>query len=69
MIYLTAVAMVNALGSSLNEIADNLQAGRSGLVRDDEWLLNHKTTYIGKVTNSLHPIASEFLIYNNRNNQ
>ncbi len=69
MIYLTAVAMVNALGSSLNEIADNLQAGRSGLVRDDEWLLNHKTTYIGKVTQSLPTIAREFLIYNTRNNQ
>lgn len=69
MIYLTAVAMVNALGSSLNEIADNLQAGRSGLVRDDEWLLNHKTTYIGKVTHSLPTIAREFLIYNTRNNQ
>lgn len=69
MIYLSAVAMVNALGSSLDDIARNLSIGRSGLIANDNWLLHNKNTYVGAVYTDLPVIPDTLPIHDTRNNR
>lgn len=69
MIYFSAVAMINALGSSLDEISHNLQNSRSGLTISNDWLLHQKPTWIGQVKIPLPDIPPELAKHNTRNNQ
>lgn len=70
MISLTAVGMVNAMGNTLDEIADNLVAGLSpGMVPDkDNWLQSGEC-WIGRVTGDLPALAEHFPQHNSRNNR
>lgn len=69
MIYVASVAMINALGSTLDEISANLASNRSGLQPDHRWLLHDKTTWTGAVSTPLPTIPAHLKKHQSRNNQ
>ena len=68
-IYFSAVAMVNALGDNLKDIAKNLTTGITGLSPDRGGLINGKMTWLGRVRSELPPIPISLAKHNSRNNQ
>ena len=70
MIYISAFGMVNALGSSLAQIATQLQQGVApGMQPRDGWLQAGKRCWLGEVTGELPPIPPALAAHNTRNNQ
>ncbi|PKH23694.1 beta-ketoacyl-[acyl-carrier-protein] synthase II [Enterobacterales bacterium CwR94] len=70
MIYISAVGMVNALGSHLDDIADNLrQQHAPGMRLREGWLQASQPIMLGGVDSELPPIPAAFAAHNTRNNQ
>ncbi len=69
MVYIAAVAMINALGNSLDEIATNLVIGKTGLTPNNSWLLHGKQTYVGNVKREPPNIPEVYKEHNTRNNR
>ncbi|QMV52743.1 beta-ketoacyl-[acyl-carrier-protein] synthase family protein [Ewingella americana] len=70
MIYFSAVGMVNALGNTLPEIADNLAHGRAlGMLPDSQQLTSKRQIWLGQVTAVLPPVPDEWVAHRSRNNQ
>ncbi|MGQ8772853.1 beta-ketoacyl-[acyl-carrier-protein] synthase family protein [Serratia sp. NA_112.1] len=70
MIYFSAVGMVNALGSSLSQIAENLALGVSpGMQQQTQWLLDGEPSWFGNVQGELPVIPELLKRHNSRNNR
>ncbi|MGL5334599.1 MAG: beta-ketoacyl-[acyl-carrier-protein] synthase family protein [Enterovibrio sp.] len=70
MIYISAIGMINALGSDLEEIAANLIHGVSpGMRPRAGWLIDCPDTVLGGVDSELPPIPDKLSAYRSRNNQ
>ncbi|ATF95466.1 beta-ketoacyl-[acyl-carrier-protein] synthase family protein [Cedecea neteri] len=69
MIYIAAAGMVNALGSTLDEIADNLSTGVAPGMRPREGWLQGEVAVLGGVEGKLPFIPDEFVNHRSRNNQ
>lgn len=70
MIFVTGVGMVNAMGNTLDEIADSLAAGRSpGMVPDTDGWLQQGDCWVGRVTGELPPMPDTLPQHNSRNNR
>ncbi|WP_369789878.1 beta-ketoacyl-[acyl-carrier-protein] synthase family protein [Rouxiella sp. WC2420] len=70
MIYFSAVGMVNALGSQLDEIAANLVARQSpGMQQQDQWLTSKKNIWLGLVSGALPEVPQALACHRSRNNQ
>ncbi|MCR5537526.1 MAG: beta-ketoacyl-[acyl-carrier-protein] synthase family protein [Succinivibrio sp.] len=74
MIYIKAYAVLNALGSSTDEVAEHLAALQGGLQRDDSWLTHQRSTYVGRVSCDLesarlHQEFESLPLHNSRNNR
>jgi len=70
MIYFSAVGMVNALGNTLPEIADNLAHGRApGMLQDSQQLTSKRQIWLGQVTADLPPVPDQWVAHRSRNNQ
>lgn len=70
MIYIHAFSLINALGSSDEEISHHLMHCKSGLKPyTDLWLQNNDTTYLGKIDNTLPIFPDNFPEHHSRNNQ
>ncbi|VEA63018.1 3-oxoacyl-[acyl-carrier-protein] synthase 2 [Serratia plymuthica] len=70
MIYFTAVGMVNALGGSLPQIAENLARGVSpGMQRQTQWLLGGASSWFGNVQGELPAVPEPLKRHNSRNNR
>lgn len=68
-IYLSDFSLVNALGSNLNDIKNNMLLGnRSGLI-ENQVLLNEGNLFVGAVTQKLPNISDKANHFNTRNNQ
>ncbi len=66
---ITAVGLINALGSSLNDIASALFSGsQEGLILDDT-LIPDRSVYVGKVQATLPVIPETLAPFNTRCNQ
>ncbi|MEB5970869.1 beta-ketoacyl-[acyl-carrier-protein] synthase family protein [Pantoea dispersa] len=70
MIYLSAYGMVNALGSSLAQIAAQLQQGTApGMQPRDGWLQQGKRCWLGEVPGALPPVTAALAAHDTRNNR
>jgi 3-oxoacyl-[acyl-carrier-protein] synthase-1 len=70
MVYFSAVGMVNALGNSLSQIAENLALGVSpGMQQQAQWLLGGETSWFGNVQGELPTIPEPLKRHNSRNNR
>lgn len=70
MIYISAVGMINALGSTLDEIAANLSRGVApGMRPRTGWLQGHPHTVLGGVDGELPAIPDDYRDHRSRNNQ
>lgn len=70
MISLNAVGMVNAMGNSLDEIANNLVAGKApGMMLDTDGWLQQGACWVGKVTGTLPVVPASLPQHNSRNNR
>ncbi|WP_202304791.1 beta-ketoacyl-[acyl-carrier-protein] synthase family protein [Dryocola clanedunensis] len=70
MIFVNAVGMVNAMGSSLDEIAASLVTGQSpGMVPDTDGWLQQGECWVGRVRGELPPVPAELSRHNSRNNR
>jgi 3-oxoacyl-[acyl-carrier-protein] synthase-1 len=70
MIYFTAVGMVNALGGSLPQIAENLARGAApGMQRQTQWLLGGAPSWFGNVQGELPAIPEPLKRHHSRNNR
>ena len=70
MIYISAVGMVNALGNSANEIAENLARGVApGMHSRAGWLQGGEEIVLGGVEGELPPIPDHAAAHRTRNNQ
>lgn len=70
MIYISAFAMVNALGNNLAQIALQLEQGTApGMQRCNGWLQQGKPCWLGKVQGELPPVPDTLAAHNTRNNQ
>ncbi len=70
MIYFSAVGMVNALGNSLPQIAENLARGVSpGMQQQTQWLLGGAPSWFGNVQSELPAIPEPLKRHNSRNNR
>ncbi|OCG62013.1 beta-ketoacyl-[acyl-carrier-protein] synthase family protein [Gilliamella sp. GillExp13] len=72
MVYITALGAINSLGNSLNEIRQNLTKQYCAphcLIEENNWLLNNKKTWVGKVKADLPKIPTHLSQYSTRNNQ
>ena len=70
MIYISAYGMVNALGNSLDEIAENLSSGYSpGMTASTQWLADRSPLVVGTVTGELPPIPAHLSAHASRNNR
>jgi len=70
MIYFSAVGMVNALGNSLPQIAENLVRGVSpGMQQQTQWLLGGAPSWFGNVQGELPAIPEPLKKHNSRNNR
>jgi 3-oxoacyl-[acyl-carrier-protein] synthase-1 len=70
MIYVSAVGMVNALGNSLSQIAENLALGVSpGMQQQTQWLLGGEPSWFGNVQGELPVIPEHLKRHNSRNNR
>ncbi|BBW74016.1 MULTISPECIES: beta-ketoacyl-[acyl-carrier-protein] synthase family protein [Klebsiella] len=70
MIYISAVGMINALGSDNNEIAANLTRGVApGMRPRSGWLRGHPHAVLAGVDGELPVIPDEFSAHRSRNNQ
>ncbi|CAI0941015.1 beta-ketoacyl-[acyl-carrier-protein] synthase family protein [Serratia quinivorans] len=70
MVYFSAVGMVNALGNSLSQIAENLALGVSpGMQQQAQWLLGGETSWFGNVQGELPAIPEPLRRHNSRNNR
>jgi 3-oxoacyl-[acyl-carrier-protein] synthase-1 len=70
MIYVSAVGMVNALGSSLSQIAENLALGVSpGMQQQTQWLIGGEPSWFGNVQGELPAIPEPLKRHNSRNNR
>lgn len=70
MIYFTAVGMVNALGGSLPQIAENLARGVApGMQRQTQWLLGGAPSWFGNVQGELPVIPEPLKRHHSRNNR
>lgn len=70
MIYINAVAALNALGSDLNSITASLSDhGNTGLRPDQDWLLQNTSCWTGKVTGELPAVPDTLTDHDSRNNR
>ncbi len=70
MIYLSAVSMLNALGNTLDEIAQNLVRGQApGLRCESHWLLQDTPCWVGCVDADLPLVPVKLAAHNSRNNR
>ncbi|CAI0984654.1 beta-ketoacyl-[acyl-carrier-protein] synthase family protein [Serratia quinivorans] len=70
MVYFSAVGMVNALGSSLSQIAENLALGVSpGMQQQTQWLIGGEPSWFGNVLGELPVIPELLKRHNSRNNR
>lgn len=69
MVYFSSVGMVNALGSDLLEISQNLSNGHSGIVSSTNWLPENFTAMVGEVKTVLPSIPTHLSKHHSRNNQ
>jgi 3-oxoacyl-[acyl-carrier-protein] synthase-1 len=70
MIYFSAVGMVNALGNSLPQIAENLARGVSpGMQQQTQWLTGGAPSWFGNVQGELPTIHESLKQHNSRNNR
>ncbi|CAI1496362.1 3-oxoacyl-[acyl-carrier-protein] synthase 2 [Serratia grimesii] len=70
MIYFSAVGMVNALGNSLPQIAENLARGVSpGMQQQTQWLIGGAPSWFGNVQGELPTIPESLKQHNSRNNR
>ncbi len=70
MIYISAVGMLNALGSDRAEIARNLTQGAApGMRQESGWLLQGKTCWTGRVRMALPAVPDTLASHHCRNNQ
>ena len=70
MVYFSAVGMVNALGNSLSQIAENLALGVSpGMQQQTQWLLGGEPSWFGNVQGELPVIPEPLKRHNSRNNR
>ncbi|CAI1001358.1 3-oxoacyl-[acyl-carrier-protein] synthase 2 [Serratia quinivorans] len=70
MVYFSAVGMVNALGSSLSQIAENLALGVSpGMQQQTQWLIGGEPSWFGNVQGELPAIPEPLKRHNSRNNR
>ncbi|WP_034913992.1 beta-ketoacyl-[acyl-carrier-protein] synthase family protein [Erwinia sp. 9145] len=70
MIYISAVAMLNALGNDMAQIAQNLSHGNApGMRADSGWLLAGKPCWTGRVEADLPTVPAALAASNSRNNQ
>lgn len=68
--YLPALGLVNALGSSCNEVADRLFAGdTSGMAREAGWLAGGGEAMVGRVRADLPAVPGRLARYDCRNNR
>ncbi|WP_413112152.1 beta-ketoacyl-[acyl-carrier-protein] synthase family protein [Thaumasiovibrio sp. DFM-14] len=69
-IYINACGFISALGSSTKDINQNLLAGNApGLIQDNTTLVDHCTTFVGRVTQALPSIPTGLNLTKSRNNQ
>lgn len=67
--YLSALGIVNALGSGKQQVLENFLAGdQSGMVKRDGWMLN-QSCYVGEVNAVLPEIPEQWRKFRCRNNQ
>ncbi|MCL2893824.1 beta-ketoacyl-[acyl-carrier-protein] synthase family protein [Brenneria tiliae] len=70
MIYINAVGALNALGNTLDEMADNLAGGVApGMRPDGGWLVQGKACWTGNVDADLPAIPSALAEHDSRNNR
>ncbi|PWC19440.1 beta-ketoacyl-[acyl-carrier-protein] synthase family protein [Brenneria corticis] len=70
MIYINAVGALNALGNTLDEIADNLAGGVApGMRPDSGWLVQGKACWTGSVDADLPAIPPALAEHDSRNNR
>ncbi|CAI1237952.1 beta-ketoacyl-[acyl-carrier-protein] synthase family protein [Serratia quinivorans] len=70
MVYFSAVGMVNALGNSLSQIAENLALGVSpGMQQQTQWLIGGEPSWFGNVQGELPAIPEPLKRHNSRNNR
>ena len=70
MIYISTFGMVNALGSSLEQIAAQLASGHApGMQPREGWLQQGKTCWLGEVPGELPSVPNALAAHNTRNNQ
>ncbi|CAI1022451.1 beta-ketoacyl-[acyl-carrier-protein] synthase family protein [Serratia proteamaculans] len=70
MVYFSAVGMVNALGNSLSQIAENLALGVSpGMQQQTQWLIGGEPSWFGNVQGELPAIPELLKRHNSRNNR
>ncbi|QZN95906.1 beta-ketoacyl-[acyl-carrier-protein] synthase family protein [Symbiopectobacterium purcellii] len=70
MIYINAVAALNALGNDLNSIAASLSANVKTALRPDRgWLLHDKPCWTGKVDGDLPAVPAALAAHDSRNNR
>lgn len=70
MIYINAIAALNALGNDLNSIAASLAADvKTGLRPDQGWLLQDKSCWTGKVKGCLPVVPTALAEHDSRNNR
>lgn len=69
MIYFSAVGMVNALGSNLDQISNNLANNHSGIVERHNWLQYQASTMVGEVQMELPSVPYNIPQHHSRNNQ
>lgn len=70
MVYFSAVGMVNALGSTLSEVSQNLTSGQApGMASQQGWLVEDSPIWLGAVNTELPPIPVPLSQHNSRNNR
>lgn len=70
MVYIADAGMLNALGSSVEEIAANLVRGVApGMVEARGWLINDRPCWVGQVDGDLPVIPEALVQHTSRNNR
>lgn len=70
MITISAYGMVNALGNTLDEIAENLSTGHSpGMKMSHDWLIDNTPLTVGTVTGTLPEVPAHLIAHRSRNNR
>jgi len=70
MITISAYGMVNALGNTLDEIAENLSTGHApGMKTSHDWLIDNTPLTVGTVTGTLPEVPAQLIAHRSRNNR